>query len=440
MQKLAFSRWPFDRETDHTVCVGLFPKTQADFARDIAHLAGAFSRIEGDRIALFLDESYSFICALYACLSEGKTAVLLGSRQSAIKTQSTLFDAAVTNEEPDDPRFHAFQSLFQAPAKEIAPVSENAHILLYTSGSTGEPKAIVKTVAQMDAEAAVTTEMFGSALKGTVLAGCVNPAHLYGLTFAVWLPMTLGIPLFGERLSSQEEFLRVPEPVSAVTTPTFLRYLDDALDAVRAHFVLSSGGKLEPEAVTKARRFFGCPISEIYGSTEAGVVGVRRHEQESIEPSWHFCPGISLLSENDTGTVIRTPLTPSGVFTLEDRLAFAKDGSFTLLGRRDCIIKIGEERISLDEVNQIIRKRLGFSARSLAITRGNQTRIGVVVEDPNGTQFDRTKTASYVQTLRGYLPTPALPRFWRVVTRFPVNDRGKLDRKHMEALFDATDC
>ena len=147
-----------------------------------------------------------------------------------------------------------------------------------------------------------------------------------------------------------------------------------------------------------------------------------------------------LLSENDTGTVIRTPLTPSGVFTLEDRLAFAKDGSFTLLGRRDCITKIGEERISLDEVNQIIRKRLGFSARSLAITRGNQTRIGVVVEDPNGTQFDRTKTASYVQTLRGYLPTPALPRFWRVVTRFPVNDRGKLDRKHMEALFDATDC
>ena len=159
----------------------------------------------------------------------------------------------------------------------------------------------------MDVEAAVTTEMFGSALKGTVLAGCVNPAHLYGLTFAVWLPMTLGIPLFGERLSSQEEFLRVPEPVSAVTTPTFLRYLDDALDAVRAHFVLSAGGKLEPEAVTKARRFFGCPISEIYGSTEAGVVGVRRHEQESIEPSWHFCPGISLLSENDTGTVIRTP-------------------------------------------------------------------------------------------------------------------------------------
>ena len=86
MQKLAFSRWPFDRETDHTVCVGPFPKTQADFARDIAHLAGAFSRIEGDRIALFLDESYSFICALYACLSEGKTAVLLGSRKSSVKT------------------------------------------------------------------------------------------------------------------------------------------------------------------------------------------------------------------------------------------------------------------------------------------------------------------------------------------------------------------
>ena len=68
MQKLAFSRWPFDREADHTVCVGPFPKTQADFARDIAHLAGAFSRIEGDRIALFLDESYSFICALYGAL------------------------------------------------------------------------------------------------------------------------------------------------------------------------------------------------------------------------------------------------------------------------------------------------------------------------------------------------------------------------------------
>lgn len=440
MQKLAFARWPFDREDDHSVRIGTLPKTQANFARDIAHLAGAFSRIEGDRVALFLDESYSFICALYACLAEGKTAVLLGSRQSAVKTQSSLFDAAVTDQESDNPRLHGFQTLLQAPPKDVVPVSENARILLYTSGSMGKPKAIVKTVAQMDAEASVTTQMFGGALERTVLAGCVNPAHLYGLTFAVWLPMTLGIPLFGQRLTSQEEFLRVPEPMSAIATPTFLRYLDDTLPAVRAHFVLSAGGKLEPEAVTKARRFFGCPISEIYGSTEAGVIGVRRHTQDCAEPFWHFCPGIGLISERDTATTIRTPLTQSGVFTLEDLIAFTKDGAFTLLGRCDRIIKIGEERISLDEVNQVIRKRLGLSAWSLAVARGNQTRIGVVVEDPNGKTFDRTKIASYVQTLRGYLPTPALPRFWRVVTRFPVNDRGKLDRKHMEALFDATDC
>ena len=437
MPALGFADWLTGRPLKDVVRAGKNPKTIADLRADASCIASFLSKVEATRIAIVTDESYRFIAALYAVLSEGKTAVLLGSRRSVLHGRDALFDLALVEETEGSEKEVTLSSLIEKEeAKKLNPVREDAKILLYTSGSTGRPKAVTKTVSLLDAEARVTTELFGANLARTTLASCVDPAHLYGLTFSIWMPMALGIPLCGKRLLSQEDFTRLTGPLAVIATPTFLRYLDTNLPEINAKFLLSAGGKLEESAIALAHKVFGCAVSEIYGSTEAGVVGTRRHAVGSVETLWSFCPSVHLKDATNDVITIRTPLTESGFFTLEDRLKFTDAEHFTLLGRLDRIVKIGEERISLDEINSVVKEKLGFSSYAVGIKRGSQCRIGLVIEENKEHPFVREEIPKYLNTLRGALPQVALPRFWRVVPRFPTNERGKLDRRKMEALFD----
>ncbi len=437
MQALGFSEWLTGRKPGDIVRAGVNPKSITDLAGDASRIASYLSRVEGSRIAIVTDDGYHFVAALYAVLSEGKTAVLLGSRKSVLTGRDALFDLALVEEAGGSEKEITLSSLVEKEErKNLNPVKEDAKILLYTSGSTGAPKAILKTVSLLDAEARITTALFGADLAGTTLASCVDPAHLYGLTFAIWMPMALGIPLFGKRLLSQEDFTKLTGPLAVIATPTFLRYLDTKLPPINAKFLLSAGGKLEESAISHAHTAFQCDVSEIYGSTEAGVVGTRRHAIGLAETLWSFCPGVSLKDTANGIVTIRTPLTESGAFTLEDRLAFTDETHFTLLGRLDRIVKIGEERISLDEINSVVKEKLGFSVYAVGVKRGTQCRIGLVVEEAQDHLFVRGAIPKYLESLRGAIPEVAMPRFWRTVTHFPTNDRGKLDRKKMEALFD----
>ncbi len=436
MQILTFSDWL--KKTDANPIVSLRPevKRRNDLIEAASCIASYISKTNAKRIAILTDVSFLFIAALYAVLSENREAVLLGSRKSVTDSRSELFDLAFVSDATSEKEV-SFDALLKEEPKALNPVKDSAEILLYTSGSTGKPKAIAKSVALMDKEAAITTELFGKDLAETTLASCVDPAHLYGLTFAIWMPVSLGIPLLGERLLSQEDFTHLTGPLSVIATPTFLRYLDTSIGPIESHFLLSAGGKLEDSAIEKAHKVFECPVSEIYGSTEAGVMGTRHHEVGSVETVWHFCPKISLKETNEEHTTIQTPLSETGLFTLEDRLDFLDPSHFTLLGRKDRIVKIGEERISLDEIQTVVKEKLGFTSYAVAVTKGEQKRVGLVIETESSKAFTRESIPSYVATLRGAIPTVALPRFWREVKRFPSNDRGKIDYKAMEALFNA---
>ena len=435
MQVLTFSDWLKKEEANPIVSLRPEVKTRNDLIDAASRIASYVSKTEAKRIAILTDVSFLFIASLYAVLSEGREAVLLGSRKSVTDSRGELYDLALVSE-ATGVKDVSFETLLkEEPKTTLNPVKDNAQILLYTSGSTGKPKAIAKSIALMDKEAAITTELFGKDLVGTTLASCVDPAHLYGLTFAIWMPMSLGIPLIGERLLSQEDFTHLTGPLSVIATPTFLRYLDTKIGPIESHFLLSAGGKLEDSAIEKAHQVFACPVSEIYGSTEAGVIGTHRHEMGSVETTWRFCPKISLKETSEELTTIETPLSDTGVFYLEDRLSFIDKTHFKLLGRKDRVVKFGEERISLDEIQSVVKEKLGFTSYAVTVARGEQKRIGLVIETESSKGFSRKSIPSYVATLRGAIPTVALPRFWREVKRFPSNDRGKIDYKAMEALF-----
>ncbi|MEG2829148.1 MAG: AMP-dependent synthetase, partial [Edwardsiella sp. (in: enterobacteria)] len=56
-------------------------------------------------------------------------------------------------------------------------------------------KRVVKRIAALDAEAALLGARFAERLAGCRVVASVVPQHLYGLTFRIFLPMALGLPL-----------------------------------------------------------------------------------------------------------------------------------------------------------------------------------------------------------------------------------------------------
>ena len=63
------------------------------------------------------------------------------------------------------------------------------------SGSSGEAQVIVKTAAQMQAEALMLADALPFRRGGETVIGSVIPQHLYGFTFRFALTLTMGWPM-----------------------------------------------------------------------------------------------------------------------------------------------------------------------------------------------------------------------------------------------------
>ena len=264
------------------------------------------------------------------------------------------------------------------PASELRAPEAERPLVLFTSGSSGTPKRIEKTVGLMSREAVITQRLFGRHLEGAVIAATVDPRHLYGLTFAVWMAMTTGTPVADARTVYQEQLLEFDRPVALVTTPTFMRMLDTALERPRIAFCLTAAGVLDDEALSRMHAWTGVAVHEIYGSTETGVVASRRHDAGRMNPAWTLIDEGG-LEETEQGWRLASPLLPQGSILLDDRLEMSSDKVFRLLGRRDRIVKIGEIRLSLTEIERVVKEALGLEIRALSVKQAGRTVIGAVV-------------------------------------------------------------
>ena len=127
------------------------------------------------------------------------------------------------------------------------------------------------------------------------------------------------------------------------------------------------------------------------------------------------------------------PCNEQGYFEASDRVADCRDGTFTVIGRADGIIKVGGKRVDLAEVRSRllalpdVRDALVF-ARPTATGRGNE--ILALVE------ADRSP-ADIRRELEPLLIPPARPRVIRVVAKMPVTRTGKYDREEIARLFQS---
>lgn len=415
--------------------------SRREFVKDVCVAARALVGFDGQLIAIDEGQPYRFTVLLCAVVWSGCTPVLFPGRGAQFEALQASYDAVLIDA-VDAPNTYPKTVLIVKSDAEprslegLKTPHANHPIKLFTSGSSGTPKCIEKTVGLMDREADVTTRLFRSVTEGTVIQSTVDPRHLYGLTFNVWFAMSAGRPMATTRRVYQEQLLTLPSPVALITTPTFMRMLETSLAAPTLPFVLSAGGPLSAEAKATLKAWSPSTIYEIYGSTETGVVASRAHKDSDETPDWTLIDE-GALNETPEGWVLSSPLLTKGVLTLDDRLTVTGERTFRLLGRRDRVVKIGEVRLSLTEVERVVERRLGLVIRALPIEQGDRTFIGAVVNEKLSPQWQGAlpDRRAVTKALYGVLDPLARPRLWRSVEDWPINAQGKVETQRLLELF-----
>src|SRR6185369_9337324 len=236
-------------------------------------------------------------------------------------------------------------------------------VSVYTSGSTGEHVACRKTAGQLLGEARLLVSLFGLGPDARVLA-TVPPYHIYGLLFGVLVPLmgggafVRGTPHHAETIAAEAARHRASVLCSV---PAHLRGLAAlAPGALRGlGRIVSSGAPLDPRTAAEVAALTGTAVTEVLGSSETGGIAWRTAGADT-GLAWQPFPGIRVTADADGAMLVESPFlypaTPPAPHRAADRVQPLPDGRFQLLGRADGVVKIGGSRISIAEVEQLLRE------------------------------------------------------------------------------------
>lgn len=392
-----------------------------------------------NRLAVHLEDAADLAIALLGAWRAGVSVLLPADLQAQTRQRwSQEVDLWLTDQ-PGDVQLHDFTQPGLAGAELDL---DQCRLSLCTSGSSGEPKRIDKTLRQLANEVEALEQLWGADLGQACIIGSVATQHIYGLLFRVLWPLCAGRPFVRRQLAFSEDLQRASREYPAfawVASPALLKRMGDNLDwpalsAVRR--VFSSGGALPSEAAQSLHQRLQQWPTEILGSSETGGIAWRQGES-----FWQPFAGVELSQDSDGALLIASPYLPAGhVEHSADAARIAADGRFELLGRLDRIVKLEEKRISLPMLEQALAAHDWVAEARLGVVQENRASLGalLVLSESGLFALREHGRRGLTETLRKHLSQHcealALPRRWRLLRQMPLNSQGKLAQADVEAL------
>ena len=408
------------------------PVSRGGFAASSAALA---ARLPSRRYAINVCENrFAFATAFAAAVARGQTNLLpassspeaLAAVRASYPDSYVLWDEAI-RDGVLVPRTPVDDALHKVPRID----GDHAAALVFTSGSTGQPQAHLKTWHSIHNSGRIIAERLFDALGHVHIVATVPQQHMYGLETSVAVPLSAHHSVGVERPVFPQDVRRalaaLPAPRVLVTTPVHIRALlaaETRLPGLAA--IISATAPLPPDLAERAEIAFDAPVLEIYGSTETGSIASRR----TVEGArWRLLNQVHLDSSDGSSRVSLPGATE--VVTLQDMLETDGDG-FRLLGRSGDMVKVGGKRASLADLTLKLQSIPGVIDAVVfqpdADERTLVQRPGALVVAPTLSEND------ILAALARLIDPVFLPRPLRKVDALPRNTVGKLPKHALQQL------
>ena len=436
-------------------------KTWGDFVNDVSKVRYYLEARENVPWILHCEDSYYFTVSLLSMLQSGRKALVTANRQEAFIKEIKKPEYGFLT---DEPFAGSVAGANEMPATLIQDVlagdatdAENdceikfgkfdkskAEMVMYTSGTTGEPKAVYKRFLQFENELFELVKVFGNDWVNRKVYSTVNHHHIYGLLFTALLPIATGLPFRRHRIDFPTELVNIAGEAAVIaSSPAFLKRLsaetDKPIDFKCTPIIYSSGGPLPEEVARKANELTGFWTMEIYGSTETGGIAYRQSKNGPVWTPFEVCK-MSVAENGCLNIKSSYILEPEG-FTTGDLVDLYDDGRFLLKGRSDSIVKIEEKRISLPEVEMRLKQTGVVQDVRVVPMVGKRQYLAaaIVLNEAGRTKFAGSPKLAINNYFHDYLlkfiENTVSPKKWRYLEELPQNTEGKIRMRDIQALF-----
>jgi acetyl-CoA synthetase len=509
--------------------------TYSDLLGEVQRAANALESlgvVKGDRVAIYLPMIPEAVITMLACarigaphsvvfggfsadalrsrIGDAKAKVVVtadgGYRKGAAAALKPAVDGAVSGEttvekvlvvkrtggevEWDDNRDVWWHEALAAAGETHVPVghdSEHPLFILYTSGTTGQPKGILHTTGGYLTQAAYTNSVVHDVHPESDVFWCTaDVGWVTGHSYIVYGPMSLGatqVMYEGTPDSPhQGRWWEIVEKYGVTifyTAPTAIRTFMKWGEEIPAKFDLSSlrllgsvGEPINPEAWMWYRRVIGgdhCPIVDTWWQTETGGImisplpGVTETKPGSATIA---VPGIGMDVVDDMGKsvpngsggyLVLTKPWPAmlrgiwgdperyketywsrfpGIYFAGDGAKKDLDGNIWLLGRVDDVMNISGHRLSTTEIESALVSHPKVA--EAAVVGANDEMTGQAVCAFVILRGNAEEGADIVAELRNHVAKEigpiAKPRQIMIVAELPKTRSGKIMRRLLKDI------
>lgn len=420
-----------------------------DFWQDVCQQVNEFQFLDAEQYALWENDSYEFLVLFFAVLLAGKQVLLAPNRvkdlEQELAAQGIFFlSRHLGTQNKRDQQAHTF-AVQQLDLNDD--FLKQAHVYFYTSGSTGQPKKIPRTLRQLLNEVQGLDQSFDLNHDNIAIA-TVSHQHIYGLLFKLLLPLASGRSFYTPQLAFPEDVVAAQRKLSilqcdnyVISSPALLKRWTTDVVLENCQYVYSSGGKLD----SGVRLYLNRPIVEVLGSSETGGIAHRQQDDAVWIPFANV--QIQVTPQEELGVKTNHAFSEEWIFTGDRAQAVEltqTQSAFQLLGRLDRIVKLEEKRLSLDAIEQkILTLTDVVECHTLLIEKQHRQILAcvAVLSDSAKQTLAQCNKAQFVaqlkQQLTDKLESIAIPRQWRFLSQLPRNTQSKLNKHAMQALFQA---